>query len=262
MDTHKATNNRPNSSQALLSDPIRSLFVKGETNTPTQTIVHPPHLERSDSIQLIRLSATTPPSWQTPASSVVTLTAVTGPVTLDVIPNVGDTRTVLLGRFHTAIVWPGAAYRINSQGSPGTLLRLQRDLKAALARSEQGPPPTSGYFLPPPQFSKALDGISDLIPPNEVPGFELKLVAGFTENEPHYHRTFGEAYLVANGTILTCLTSLTTGESHTEELHAGDSVVIPPNTIHHVIGGSENNRILVAYWPRFRGTKGDDWNPA
>jgi mannose-6-phosphate isomerase-like protein (cupin superfamily) len=97
---------------------------------------------------------------------------------------------------------------------------------------------------------------------NEVPGFELKLVEGFTENEPHYHRTFGEAYIVASGTIITRLTCIATRQFHTQELRMGDCVVIPPNTVHHVIGGSEDNRIIVAYWPRFRGTKGEDWNPA
>jgi mannose-6-phosphate isomerase-like protein (cupin superfamily) len=262
MDAHHPTNNHPTHARDLGSDILRSHFIKGDSRKAIQTIVAPPLLDKNDSIQLIRYSGDTPPSWQTPASSIVTLTPLTGSVLLKMIPKVGDTRTISLGRFQTAVVWPGAAYQIDSQGSEGSLLRLQRNLKSANALSDQGPPPTSGYFLPPSQSNPDMDGISTLLPPNEVPGFELKLVEGFTENEPHYHRTFGEAYIVTSGTITTRLTSLETRKSHTEELSAGDCVVIPPNTIHHVIGGSEDNKVVVAYWPRFRGTAGDDWNPA
>lgn len=262
MTTHQLRNDRPGSSHDLHTDDIRLLFVQGETKGLSQTVIHHPLLEKNDAIQLIRYTGKTQPSWQAPVSSVVTLTAISGPVTLNLIPQVGDTRTILLDRFQTVIVWPGAAYRISSQGSDGTLLRMQRDLRSASAGTDQGPPPASGYLLPPSQCGADIDGIRNLIPPNEVPGFELKLAKGFTENEPHYHRTFGEAYIVASGTIITSLTCIATRQSHTQELRMGDCVVIPPNTVHHVIGGSEDNQIIVAYWPRFRGTKGEDWNPA
>jgi quercetin dioxygenase-like cupin family protein len=47
--------------------------------------------------------------------------------------------------------------------------------------------------------------------------------------------------------------SLLSGESYEGRLEAGDSVVIPRNTIHHVLGGSPDNEVLVSSWPRFFG---------
>lgn len=260
MNTHQPFNGRMIAGQSCDIDALTSLFVRGLATSPTLSIVQTPHLDIGDAIQLIRVSDSSPPSWQTPASHIVSLTAVSSPVILNLIPKVGDTRTIQLSRFQTAIIWPGAAYRINSPISDGLVLRMQRDLKLANAISDQGPPPASGYFLPPSTRDVGTDDISNLLPPHEVPGLELKLVEGFTENEAHYHRTFGEVYIVASGSIVTRLTCPTSRQSKTQELNAGDAVVIPANTIHHVVGGSQDNRILVAYWPRFRGTLGDDWH--
>jgi mannose-6-phosphate isomerase-like protein (cupin superfamily) len=95
-----------------------------------------------------------------------------------------------------------------------------------------------------------------------VPGFEVKLVEGFTENKPHYHQTFDEAYYNIAGALTVKLTPHSTGVSQTLDVPVGGCALIPRYTDHHVLGGSNDNKILVFYWPRFNGKPGNDWHPA
>lgn len=224
-------------------------------------IVPQEHLEPGDAIEVLGQAASVSSSWHTPVASVVTLITTSQGAQLNVVTRLGMQRTIDLDQFQAVTLWPGAAYQIVSTGG-GDVIRMQRDFRAAHAHKRQEPPPTSGYSIYTASRENTPDAVVDILPATAVPGFEVKLVEGFTENKPHYHQTFDEAYYNVAGALRVKLTPHNTGASQTLDVPAGGCVIIPRYTDHHVLAGSDDNKILVFYWPRFNGQPGNDWHPA
>jgi len=188
-------------------------------------------------------------------SSTITLIATSGPVSLTVATIPSGRHTIELAPFDAITLWPHTMYSFVSRS--GELLELSRSSSNATATAAKfgiaDVPPQSGFMRHPASGATALeDGHWITLRPEVCPGFELRHMRGFTSNDRHYHETFAEAYHVVQGSMQVRL-ALLSGESFEQRVSAGETVVIPKNTIHHVLDGSPDNEVLVSYWPRFRG---------
>lgn len=224
-------------------------------------IVPTKYLPQGDSIEAISNSVKSQASWHSPVAAVVSLLSTAPGAQIDIVTLRGERRTVQLDTLQAMTLWPGSTYRINSHAG-GDIIRIQRNLRMITQETPYVPPPASGYSVYTPSRSLASADVVEILPASAVPGFEVILVEGFTQNQPHYHQTFDEAYYNLAGTITVQLTPHDTGRTDTFDVPEGGCAVIPRYTNHHVIGGSENNRILVFYWPRFNGQPGRDWHHA
>ena len=238
------------------TEDLSSLFRPAPPQPGPSEIVPAEHLERGDAITILRCSAS---RGVYAVSRVLSMTALEGEVSLDVHPVAGQRRTVELKQFETITLWPGTLYRIGDS-SVGDLLRMERESRSVFGAAEDSNAasraPSSGYTIHSPILINIEQRISSVVPPAVCPGFELRLVCGFTDNTPHYHASFAEAYHVVDGEMRVQLANLA-GNFTEQSVKAGETVVIPRYVVHHVVGGPEENRVLVAYWPRFLADQGD-----
>ena len=236
--------------------PLQELFIRRCVDGAVNEAVPTRFLScGDDSIRTIRCAGFSNGSWQVSLSSITSFIATTGPITLQVSTLGFSPRTIELAPFDSVTLWPQTMYSF--VGGDGEALALSRSSREAASLAAQwGMPdirPTSGFLISPASTAgRAGDGQWLALPAEASPGFELRRISGFDSNESHYHQTFSEAYHVVKGHMLVKL-SLLSGESYEGRVEAGDSVVIPRNTVHHVLGGSPDNQVLVSYWPRFFG---------
>ncbi len=235
---------------------LRDLFIRRSADGAISEAVPGRFLScPDDSIRTLRCGGFSGGSWQVNLSNITTLTATTDSIALQVSTVGSSRRTIQLAPFDAITLWPQTMYSF--VGGSGEALALSRSIREAATLAEQRGlgdlRPSSGFLLHPASSAERFgDGQSLTLPAEVSPGFELRRTSGFDSNESHYHQTFSEAYHVVQGHMLVKL-SLISGESYEARVEAGDSVVIPRNTIHHVLGGSPDNQVLVSYWPRFNG---------
>lgn len=219
----------------------RSILPEGDT---IQAIVHPPGHGGI---------------WCAPISTITSFVATTSQARIDVMTTHGERKSVLLNPFDAMVMWPGVIYRIHEH--VGELIRIQRAMRNVFLSSPKHAPPAAGISIYSPQASDIEPSIFDVLPPSAQPGYEVKRVTGFTANNPHFHRTFDEAYFTVGREITVKLRPPGTGWE-TTVIPEGGCISIPRLTDHHVVGGADNNEILIFYWPRFNGQPGNDWHPS
>lgn len=246
----------PQQPQPARIDDLRGLFRPVPPQPGPGEVIPAQHLERGDAVTILCCSAS---QGVYAVSQVISMTALHGEVSFDVHPKLGDRRTVELRQFETLTLWPGTMYRIG-ESSVGDLLRVERDSRRVFGALKESDAvsiaPSSGYTIHSPVVVNPEERIFSVLPPDVCPGFELRLVSGFTDNTPHYHKGFSEAYHVVAGELRLQLAKLH-GDATEQLVTAGETAVIPREIVHHVVGGSDDNRVLIAYWPRFLGDQGD-----
>lgn len=236
--------------------PLQELFIRRAVDSAANEAVPGRFLNcGDDSIRTVRCAGFSGGSWQVSISNITSLIATTGSITLQISTLGPSPRTIELAPFDSVTLWPQTMYSF--VGGNGEALALSRSSREAEALAVQwgmrDVRPTSGFRISSASTAERVEaGQSLTLPAKVCPGFELRRISGFDSNESHYHQTFSEAYHVVQGHMLVKL-SLLSGESYEGRLEAGDSVVIPRNTIHHVLGGSPDNEVLVSSWPRFFG---------
>lgn len=246
----------PQQPQPAGIEDLRGLFRPVPPQPGPGEVIPAEHLERGDAVTILCCSAS---QGVYAVSHVMSMTALHGEVSFDVHPKQGSRRTVDLKQFETITLWPGTMYRIGEL-SVGDLLRVERDSRRVFGALKESNAvsiaPSSGYTIHSPVEVNPEERIFSVLPPDVCPGFELRLLSGVTDNTPHYHRSFSEAYHIVQGEVRLQLSKLR-GDTREQLLTAGETAVIPREIVHHVVGGSEDNLVLIVCWPRFLGDQGD-----
>jgi hypothetical protein len=246
-------------SSHLLVTPPASL--QAPTAFPdVRDLIPPSLLPKEDLVQALTHPVGRAAVWCAPISTILSFIATSSSVRIDVVTTLGERRTVMLGQFQSITIWPGALYRIHEHA--GELIRLQRTLRNAIRSSHKHTPPASGMSLFFPQPTDLGDSTTDILPADSLPGFEVRLIEGFTSEAPHFHTSFDEAYFNIQGDLTARIRPHDVKTATTFTVPPGGCLSIPRRTDHHVIGGSKDNKILAFYWPRLNGEPNNDWHSA
>ncbi len=226
---------------------------EGLRSTPsghTRDLVPQHLLPTGDRIQARSIPSGSDAIWREDPSIITTLIVTSAKGRIEVMTNDSKSGVMELNRFGAITLWPGVKFRILEHD--GDIVQLQRNIRN-LTQEELERRPVEGVE----SFSRVQDPndhtIFDILPPTAQPGFEVKVVEGFVDNNNHYHETFDEAYYCVEGRAVVRLRPHTDKEAHHRQLSAGSCATIPKYTDHKVVGGTPDNRVMVFYWPRFNG---------